>query len=529
MPRETIEQWRIDKPVARSPAGVVAAQNARAARVGADILGVGGTAVDAAVATVFALGVVEPWMSGLGGCGYLMSYQSETGHVAAVDFGTAAPGALDAGAFALVPGGATDADLFDWPLVVEGRNVQGPLSIGLPGTVAGLALAHQRFGRLPWGELLQPAVALAREGHVVDWWSTLRIAGEAAALRAYPAAAAVYLPGGLPPVAAADGSVRLDLGALAATLERLAAAGPEDFYRGDIAQALADDVAAAGGWLSAADLADYRAVATEPRRLARNGAEIHLLQGLNAGPTFAEALARLPALPAGRPGPEAFAAIARALWAAYADRLARLGHDGDTGNQGAGQASTTHVSVADREGNLASVTNTLLSLFGSKVLSASTGVLLNNGIMWFDPTPGRPNSIAAGRRPLSNMCPLVVTRGGAPWFALGASGGRRILPAVFQLSAFLVDCGLSPDDAAAHPRINVDGGPVVEADPRLGPAVLEALAAVLPVREVEALVSPNHYANPLIAGREGETAFGAAQLRSPVSAAVAARTSPEGP
>ncbi|HEX9768023.1 MAG TPA: gamma-glutamyltransferase [Kiloniellales bacterium] len=518
MSHATIEQWRIDKPVVRSAGGVVAAQNAVAARVGAGILRAGGNAVDAAVATAFALAVVEPWMSGLGGCGYLLSYQSETAAVAAIDFGTAAPRALDPGAFTLEPGGAFDSDLFGWPRVSGDRNVHGPLSIGLPGTVAGLALAHQRFGRLPWREVLQPAIELAGQGHRVDWWSTLRIAGEAAQLRLYEAAAAVYLPGGLPPVAPADGSLALDLGALAATLERLATAGARDFYQGEIARALAGDVAAAGGWLSADDLADYRALAVAPRTVARGGAEIHLLDGLNAGPTFAAALARLPLLPAGPPQAAGFAALAQALWSAYQDRLARLGHDGDR----AGQASTTHVSVADREGNLVALTNTLLSLFGSKVLSRSTGVLLNNAIMWFDPTPGRPNSIAAGRRPLSNMCPLVVTRGAAPWFALGASGGRRILSAVFQLAAFMVDCGLSPDEAVRHPRLNVDGGPFVEADPRLDRSIIEAVAAVLPLSQVEALVSPNHYANPLIAGREGETAFGAAQLPSPVSAAVGA-------
>jgi gamma-glutamyltranspeptidase/glutathione hydrolase len=522
MSHQTIEQWRIEKPVVRSAGGVVAAQNARAARVGAGILRDGGNAVDAAVATAFALGVVEPWMSGLGGCGYLLSYRSETADVAAVDFGTAAPRALDVRAFALESGATTDSDLFGWPRVADDRNVHGPLSIGLPGTVAGLALAHRRFGRLPWRELLQPAIELARLGHQVDWWSTLRIAGEAAALRSYAAAASIYLPNGLPPVGLADGSLALDLGALAGTLERLATAGAQDFYEGEIAQALADDVAAAGGWLSAGDLADYRATVGAPQTLRRGGAEIHLLGGLNAGPTFAAALAQLPALPAGAPGPEGFTALAQALWAAYQDRLARLGHDGDPAGQGAGQASTTQVSVADREGNLATLTNTLLSLFGSKVLSPSTGILLNNGVMWFDPTPGRPNSIAAGQRPLSNMCPLLVTRGGAPWFALGASGGRRILPAVFQLTAFLVDCGLSPDEAVSHPRLNVDGAPFVEADPCLGREIITAVAAALPLREVEALVSPNHYANPLIAGWEGDIAFGAAQLRSPVSAAVCA-------
>jgi gamma-glutamyltranspeptidase/glutathione hydrolase len=118
------------------------------------------------------------------------------------------------------------------------------------------------------------------------------------------------------------------------------------------------------------------------------------------------------------------------------------------------------------------------------------------------------------------MCPLVATRGGAPWFALGGSGGRRILPAVYQMSLFLADCGLTPDQAVAQPRVNVDGGPVVDVDPRLGDAVFDAIAAELPARRVEALVSPNHYANALIAGCEEGACFGAAQIRSPVSAAV---------
>ena len=199
-----------------------------------------------------------------------------------------------------------------------------------------------------------------------------------------------------------------------------------------------------------------------------------------------------------------------------------MGHDGDRGDGCAGQASTTHISVADRDGNIVALTNTLLSLFGSKLLSPSTGILLNNGIMWFDPAPGRPNSIAPGQRPLSNMCPLVATRDGAPWFALGGSGGRRILPAVFQMMLFLVDCGLSPDEAVRQPRLNIDGGEAVEVDPRLGEVVFDAVAADGPAKKVEALVSPNHYANPLLAGREGGAAFGAAQLRSPVAGAVGA-------
>ncbi len=204
--------------------------------------------------------------------------------------------------------------------------------------------------------------------------------------------------------------------------------------------------------------------------------------------------------------------------AAYRHRLEHLGHDGDR----AGQASTTHISVADRAGNLVALTNTLLSPFGAKVISPRTGILLNNGIMWFDPRPGRPNSIAPAARPLSNMCPLIATREGAPWFALGASGGRRILAAVVQMASFLVDCGMTLEAAAHQPRINVDGGKSVELDPRLGELVAARIAQDLPVQPVEAMLAPNHYANPLVALRDGGICMGAAQVLSPASGAVAA-------
>lgn len=511
------ENWKITKAVARGAGGVVAAQNWRAAEAGAEILAAGGNAVDAAVATACALAVAEPWMSGLGGCGYLLAYKAETRQVRVVDFGTRAPESLDPSAFPLAETAEADSDLFGWPGVVEARNVRGPLSIGVPGSVAGFALASQRFGRLPWKEVLAPAVALARQGHVVDWWTTLKVAGEAAALRENPAAAAVYLPEGLPPVAAQLGKLALDLGRLPDTLSRLAEAGPEDFYRGDIAQAILADIAELGGFLLAQDLAGYEAHEVEPLALPRGDAVIHLPGGLTAGPTFAEALQALGPLTAGVPGPEAFAAYARALAQAYKRRLAEMGHDGDR----AGQGSTTHLSVVDREGNLVSMTNTLLSLFGSKVLSPRSGVLLNNGIMWFDPRPGGPNAITPGARPLCNMCPLIATREGAPWFALGGSGGRRILPAVFQVASFLVDGGLPLEAAVHQPRINVDGGPEVEVDPRLGAAVAERIAAELPMRPVEAVLAPNHYANPVIALHDEDGPQGAAQLPSPAATAIA--------
>jgi gamma-glutamyltranspeptidase/glutathione hydrolase len=512
----TREHWQINKPVVRAAGGMVAAQNYRAAQVGARILADGGNAVDAAVATGFALAVVEPWMSGLGGGGYMLIYLAAERRVYAVDFAMVAPAALDPAAFPLADGGA-DPDLFGWPNVVGERNIRGPLAIAVPGAVDGFGLALDHFGTLAWPAALAPAIALARRGHPVDWWTTLKVAGEAPALALDPAARATYLPGGLPPVDTGLEDNTLPLGALPDTLERLAAAGPRDLYEGLLAERLAADVHQAGGVLSPDDLSRYRAALATPRRIERGDGEIHVLQGLNAGPTFQDALARLPTL-AGAPGPEAYGAYAEALAAAYRTRFETLGHDGDT----AGQGSTTHFSVIDRAGNMVACTNTLLSVFGAKVLLPATGILMNNGVMWFDPRPGGPNAIAPGARPLNNMCPVIATRQGLPWFALGASGGRRILPAVFQLTSFLVDCGMSLEAAVHCPRLNVDGGPSVQVDRRLPPEVFQAVAARLPAEATEALVSPNLFANPQVVAKDGELCLGATHVRSPVAAAVGA-------
>ena len=506
------ERWRISKAVVRSPRGVVAAQHAEAAEIGAAVLRDGGNAVDAAVATALALGVLEPWMSGIGGGGYMTVYRAAEGRSKIVNFSMVAPAGLDPSDYPL-SGGGTDADLFGWPAVKEDRNVKGPLSIAVPGSVDGLAVALERFGSLPWRTVLEPAIGLAKEGHPVTWWTTLKVAGEAHDLIENQTASRVYLPGGLPPRVPESGRGRLDLGALAGSLEQLARAGHRDFYEGALAAALADDLAAAGSRVTAADLAAYRAVVQDPLLVRRGDAEIHLPPGLNAGPSFAAALDALPPVAAGAPDAETYAAYAEALSGAYAERLETMGHDGDA----SGRGSTTHLSVIDGAGNMVALTNTLLSLFGSKVLLPSSGVLMNNGVMWFDPQPGRPNSIAPGVAPLSNMVPLAVTRDGAPWFALGASGGRRILPAVFQLTSFLIDGRLSLEQAVATPRLNVDGGAKVQVDRRLPQAVFDAVEARRPAEWAEAKVSPNYFANPQIVMRDGTDCLGVAETRLPVA------------
>ena len=248
----------------RSRGGVVAAQHRRAAEIGAELLRAGGNAIDAAIATSLALGVLEPWMSGLGGGGCMLVELAD-GQAHAVDAGMVAPRRLSPADYPLAGGAA--GDLFGWPAVVGDRNLHGPLAVAVPGLADGLRLAHERFGSMPLRELVAPAVALAAEGFLVDWFTTQMVAGAALDLRRYREAAAQWLPNGLPPVPPWTGAeVRLPLHALAETLRRLGEEGWRSFYDGGLAQSLLEDCRALDVPIGAADLADYRAPGTAAGR-----------------------------------------------------------------------------------------------------------------------------------------------------------------------------------------------------------------------------------------------------------------------
>src|SRR5882724_519722 len=176
--------WEIGKPGASSRGGIVASQSRAAAQIGAQVLAAGGNAVDAVVATAFALAAVEPWNSGLGGIGFMVVHQAGTDRAEIVDFGPIAPHGLDPAAFPLT--GEMRTELFTWPQVAGDRNMHGPLSFAIPSAVRGYALAVERFGRLPWRELVKPAIPLARVGLPVDWFTTVKVASAAADLRRYP-------------------------------------------------------------------------------------------------------------------------------------------------------------------------------------------------------------------------------------------------------------------------------------------------------------------------------------------------------
>ncbi len=517
----TPESWSLRKPAVRSSGGVVVSQHVQASRVGAEILARGGNAVDAAVATGFAAGAVEPWMSGLGGCGYLVHYSAKDHRSYAVEFGVKSSEAVNPADYPLVDG--TGPDLFEWPSVIGDTNIRGPKSAAVPGMVAGLSVVLDAHGTLPFSEVLAPAIRLAEQGMEVDWYGTLKITSEARALAAQAHSREVFLPGGFPPVGEWAGPLpTIRLGRLAHTLRRLADAGAEDFYRGEIAADIVADAEALGIPLTAGDLAGYAPHLSAVERGMYRGSEIDVVPGLTAGPTLEKALETLAGHlePGGeRPGVDAYSAYARTLFDAFDHRLAYVGDVPDTGPA----AHTTHLSVADREGNLVSLTMTLLSLFGSKVMLPRTGILLNNGMMWFDPRPGRPNSISPGKRPLSNMCPTILLREDGQRFALGASGGRRIMPAVFQLISFLTDYGMSVEDAMHQPRLDISGTDLVTLDARLPRDVIETISAAHSARVRPDGVYPNLFACPSIVGHDPATGTNSAGafVASPRAAAIA--------
>lgn len=505
----------VQKPgVTASSGGVVAAQHVLAAQAGAEVLAAGGDAVDAAVAVSFALGVLEPWMSGPTGGGAMMLWRADAQRAHALCYGMRSSAALDPAYFPLTGSGRA-SDLFPWEAVLEDRNIIGASAMAVPGLVAGIGAAHQRFGRMPWAELLQPAIAQARAGLHVDWYAALVIASCARDLARDGDAAALFLEDGQWPrgsgwTALAD--QRLDQSAMAGTLARLADAGPADFYTGDLAAALLRDVTDKGGFLTASDLADYAPIWSAPLSIGFRGAQIHAVPGLTAGPTLADTLTRWQAdyAAAGSASPAAYAARARGLHAAYATRLADMGdHDSPRA-----PGCTTHFSIVDRAGNMVAMTQTLLSIFGARVVSGATGLLLNNGIMWFDPHPGRPNSLAPDKGCLMNICPVIGQTAQAR-FALGASGGRKIMPAVAQIAAHLIERDMSMAEAIEAPRIDVSGGAQIVADERLPAPVFEALAGVSPVAPAQRLPFPFAFACPAGVMRRAGVNSGTTETLSP--------------
>jgi gamma-glutamyltranspeptidase/glutathione hydrolase len=462
-------QWLFTKTEAVAPNGMVTS-DPLAAEAGVEMLREGGNALDAALATAFALGVTSPIGSGLGGIAGLVVWRE--GKASSFDGSTRAPLASRPEMFELL-GGEARSGMYGWPAVKIDANVEGPLSVSVPGAVAAYELAHSRLGKLPWARLFEPAIRLARDGMVVDWYSTLVFGASAVRLHRNAEAKRVYYrEGGAPyrPPTGFEPADRLVQPELARSLESIARGGAKVLYQGELAAAIADDIRALGGILSRDDFAAYEAGAPPPRTLDYRGQRIVTLPGLTGGPTVGRALGLLDRddLRKHRQlGAESLHRIAVAVRSAFAERLTSM----------ADMPNTTHVNAVDRDRMCVSLTATLGGGFGSCVMIKGTGILITNGTYWFDPRPGHPNSIAPGKRVLWAGAPTIVLRGGEPFLVCGAPGGRKIMSAVVQTIVNAVDYDDGPQAATSRPRIH-DEGEKLQVDSRIPEDVRAGLAGM---------------------------------------------------
>ncbi len=510
--RMSHQQWSITKPQVESYGGMVAAQHFEAAQIGADILSSGGNAMDAAVATAIALSIVEPWLSGLGGGGFLLHADS-AGKIDTLDFNMRAPFGIRYETYRL--SGGEGGDWFNWPSVEDDRNLSGPHSICTPGAVAGLAEALTKYGTLSWAEVSAPSIELAERGMRVDWFADLVFAIDSPGLSKFAASTDLFLNAQRQSSDPHDPTVRfLPMPAKAAMLKRLSEAGPQDFYTGETGQKLIADMQMLGSTLSQKDLEQYAPVWSAPATCAYRDRLIHTIPGLSGGPSLLACLSNLNAvdLPS-MDEPQIAEHHANAIRSAYEVRLKHLGH------AAAAQDCTSHLSVIDGAGNMVSLTNTLLSRFGSKVVAPSLDMVMNNGIMWFDPRPGQPNSIAAGAPPLANMAPVISTKGGLPDIAIGAAGGRQIFPALVQLLSRLIDRNEAPETAFHAPRIDAST-PLIVINRAARPDIATAIATHHAVQIVEDSLYPVQFAIPSMvqAGRNHAPNIGAVHPNNPWTA-----------
>jgi gamma-glutamyltranspeptidase/glutathione hydrolase len=460
--------------------GRVSATRREAIDAGEAVLADGGNAVDAAVAACFVLGVVEPYMTGLGGVGELV-HLDPSGRCSVVDAAARAPRSAPPDMYG--PVGAAGG-LYGWPQVAGQRNERGGAAATAPRLVAGLAAAHERWGALPWARLVEPAATLAERGWPVDFFTAAVLSEAMPTLAADPAARALYYPQGFPPVSGVDGvRVTTRNPDLAAVLHAVAERGAAAVGTGPVAESVVERARQDGAALTLEDLAEAAAPARVlddvPPLVTYRGWRVHgspLPSGAVTAARILAALDRSPAA-AGPREPARYAAVAGASADAFAHRLAALSGDGPAETSAGPTTATTHLSVVDADGRSVALTSTLLSLFGAHAVPAGQGFCLNNGMMWFDPRPGRANSIAPGRRALSAVSPLVaVSPDGQRRLALGGLGARRIISAVAQVLECVVDHRLPLAEAVDVPRVHAD--PVdCHVDERLPAEVADALRA----------------------------------------------------
>ena len=467
---------------------MVVSQEALASQVGAMILQQGGNAVDAAVAVGFALAVTLPQAGNLGGGGFMLVYDNIEKRTAAIDFREMAPAAISRNFY-----------LNDKGEVDESRIRHSHQAAGVPGTVAGLAIAHGRYGRLPWPNLLMPAIRLAEQGLIVSPELAQSLQEARKQMAPWPASMRIFFKADGTAYPAGETLIQSDL---AATLKLIAEQGPPAFYQGDIAQRLVADMKAHNGLITLEDLKNYRAVVREPVRGTYRGYDIVSMPPPSSGGVhLVQLLNMLESWPLAELGANSAATVhrlAEAMKLAYADRSEYLGDPDFVKVPVAGLTAktyakelvaridlnrarpaaeikpgqpqryesdqTTHYSVIDRDGNAVAVTYTLNFSYGSGIVAAGTGILLNNEMDDFAAKPGTPNAygliggdanaVGPGKRPLSSMSPTIVLKDGQPVLVTGSPGGSRIITTVLQTVSNVIDHQMNIAEATLSPRLH---------------------------------------------------------------------------
>lgn len=464
--------------------GMVVSQNDLASRVGLEALQAGGNAVDAAVATAFALAVTHPTAGNIGGGGFLV-YRPARGEPDTIDFRETAPAAASPGMF--LRDGKYDFDLHH----------NSHLSVGVPGTVAGLHLAWKTYGTLPWPRLVEPAIRLARDGFPVTEGLARSLESVIEDFRRHPGSRAQFTKNGEPYVA---GDV-LRQPDLARTLERIARDGPAGFYEGETALLIEREMQAHGGLITRADLKAYQAKRRPPLRGTYRGHEIISMPPVSSGGTaLIQMLNVLEGYDVAAMGPgsaDFVHVVAETMRRAFADRARWLG-DPDfnpempiarlTSKEYAAElrrsirldrasvstpttfewpaegVETTHLSVVDAERNAVSLTYTLEYGYGSRIVVPGAGFLLNNEMGDFNAGPGltdergligtKPNLAEPGKRMLSSMTPTIVAKDGDLFMVTGSPGGRTIINTVLLTILNVVDFGMNAQEAVDAPRFH---------------------------------------------------------------------------
>ncbi len=480
--------------------GVVSTSKVEASRIGAEILRKGGNAIDAAVAAGFALGVVEPNSSGLGGGGFMLIRIAKTGETVFIDFRERAPQKSSPAMWTVGADGK----------VVGNQKLEGGKAAAVPGEVAGLLYALENYGTMSREQVIRPAANLAKNGFYVTPTLSNDMKSQFDKLEKYPESAKVFLNQEGLPYEVDDLFTNPDM---AKTLDIIIKNGKDGFYKGEVAEAIVKTLNKYDGLYTMEDLANYKPLVRQPVKGTYRGYEIISSPSPSSGGAIViEILNILENFDIGSlkvNSPEYLHLFSEAYKLAYADRAKYMGdsdytpvpmkgfvskkyakeiakdidlkvsHDSKAHDPWLYESEdTTHYSIADKEGNMVAITKTVNGLFGNSVVVDGYGFVMNNEMDDFVLGAGHPNSVAPSKTPLSSMSPTIVLKDGKPFMVLGSPGATKIISTVSQVISRVIDHKMGMQDAIDAPRLWDNTSNKINVETRISDETLKQLEAM---------------------------------------------------